>query len=184
MKRTGSRCSRVGPAVISTRLPSRLRQRPSSSSTAATMASGSSMRPLPSVPQAKCPLEGNTTRTPRASSAAMFSWVTGEAHMPSFIAGATISGAGVASAVVVSRSSAVPLAILAQTLAVAGAMQKRSASRASEMWWMGSPGSSKSLTATSSLVSARKVVGPTKCVACSVMTTFTRTPAFCRPRTM
>ena len=89
-----------------------------------------------------------------------------------------------ARAVVVSRSSARPHASFATTLAVQGAMTKASHSCASDTWWMGSDGSSNRPTATVSCVSARNVVGPTNSVACSVMTTFTRTPAFCRPRTI
>ena len=104
--------------------------------------------------------------------------------MLTFMAGAMMSGAVVASAVVVSRSSAMPLAILAMTFAVHGAMRKASASWASETWWMGSSGSSNRPTATFSCVRARKVVGPTNSVACSVMTTFTRTPAFWSARTI
>ena len=104
--------------------------------------------------------------------------------MCTFMAGAMMSGAVVASAVVVRRSSATPLAILAITFAVHGAMRKASASCASDTWWMGSDGSSNRPTPTVSFVSARKVAGPTNSVACSVMTTFTRTPAFCRPRTI
>ena len=76
-----------------------------------------------------------------------------------------------------------PWAILAATFAVQGAMTNASHSCASDTWWMGSPGSSNSPTATGSRVSARKVVGPTNSQACSVMTTFTRAPAFCNPRT-
>ena len=104
--------------------------------------------------------------------------------MFTFMAGAMTSGAVVASAVVVKRSSAMPFAILAMTFAVHGAMRNTSASCASDTWWMGSDGSSNRPTATVSCVSARNVVGPTNSVACSVMTTFTRTPAFCRPRTI
>ena len=98
--------------------------------------------------------------------------------MCTFIAGAMTSGASVASAVVVSRSSACPFAIFSMTFAVAGQMRKRSASSASEMWWIGSPGASKSDTATGSRVSDLNVVGPTKRVAFLVITTLTRTPAF------
>lgn len=71
--------------------------------------------------------------------------------MPLFMAGAITMGRGVASSVVEMRSSAIPLAILAMILAVAGATITRSGSCASEMWWMGSEGSSKRPTATGSL---------------------------------
>ena len=52
------------------------------------------------------------------------------------------------------------------------------------MWWMGSSGSSNSPTATFSWVRARKVVGPTNRVACSVMSTFTLVPRFWSWRTI
>ena len=104
--------------------------------------------------------------------------------MFTFMAGATTSGHVQASAVVVSRSSAKPFAILAMTFAVQGAMTKQSASCASDTWCMGSDGSSNRPTATGSRVSARNVVGPTNSAACSVMTTFALTPAFCRRRTI
>ena len=100
------------------------------------------------------------------------------------MAGATTKGAVHASAVVVSRSSAIPWAIFAATFAVQGAIRNRSASSASEIWWIGSEGSSNSPTATGSCVSERNVRGSMKCVACSVMTTFTRRPRFCRARTI
>ena len=104
--------------------------------------------------------------------------------MFTFMAGAMTSGAVVASAVVVSKSSARPLASFAITLAVHGAMRNKSASCAKEMWWMGSDGLSNNPTPTGSCVSERKVSGPTNSVACSVMTTFTRTPAFWSARTI
>ena len=150
------------------------------------MTCGSSSLPAPTSPQARYPLAGETMRAPFASQRAMFSCVFSFSNILSFMAGAITSGARVASAVVVSRSSAMPLAILAMTFAVAGAMQNTSASFASEMWWMGSDASSNRLTATSLPVSARNVVGPTNLVACSVMTTFTlRSGAvFWMPRTI
>ena len=110
--------------------------------------------------------------------------MAGASHICTFMAGATRTGARVASSVVDMRSSAIPCAILAMMLAVAGATRTRSASWASEMWWMGSSGSSNSPTATFSWVRARKVVGPTKRVACSVMSTFTLAPRFWSWRTI
>ena len=114
----------------------------------------------------------------------MLACVAGAFHMPLFIAGAITMGRGVASSVVEIRSSAMPLAILAMILAVAGATTTRSGSCASEMWWMGSEGSSNRPTATGSLVSARKVSGPTNSVACLLITTLTRAPRFCNRRTI
>ena len=58
----------------------------------------------------------------------------GMGHICWFIAGATATGAGVASATVVSKSSALPWASLAMTSAVPGAITTRSAQRASSMW--------------------------------------------------
>ena len=54
--------------------------------------------------------------------------VMGFSYMCTFIAGAIMTGAVVASSVVVSRSSASPCAILAITFAVQGATRTRSAS--------------------------------------------------------
>ena len=113
----------------------------------------------------------------------MFCCVATFSYMFTFMAGAMTMGAVVASAVVVSRSSAMPFASLAMTFAVHGAMRNRSASFESEMWWMGSAGpSSNSPTATGSRVSARNKAGFMKWVALSVMTTFARNPAFWNPR--
>ncbi len=114
----------------------------------------------------------------------MFSWVAAASYICTLAAGAMASVAVVARAVVDSKSSAMPQATFAITLAVHGAIRNTSHSWASEMWRMGSDGSSNSPTATFSWVSARNVTGSTKCVPCSVMTTFTRTPAFCSPRTI
>jgi len=63
----------------------------------------------------------------------MLAWVAGAFHMPLFMAGAIIMGRGVASSVVEMRSSAMPLAILAMMLAVAGATTTKSGSCASEI---------------------------------------------------
>ena len=54
--------------------------------------------------------------------------------MLTFIAGTSSTGALVAMIVVVSRSSAMPLATLPMKLAVAGATMQRSARSAREMW--------------------------------------------------
>ena len=182
MKRTGSMASWVPPAVTITRSPPRGRPGRSSAHAAAAMSSTGASLPEPTSPQASRPLSGPTSSTPRPIRRATFSRVTSAVHMPVFMAGATRMGAFVASKVVDRRSSAMPAAIFAMTFAVAGATSTRSASWASEMWWIGSSGSSKSPMATRSPVRARKVVGPTKRAACSVMRTLTRQPAFCRSR--
>ena len=89
------------------------------------------MRPTSSSPQARWPASGPTKRTPRDRSSSRFAWVAGFRHMTLFIAGATSTGQRTARQVVESRSSAMPQAIFAMQLAVAGAMSKRSAHFAS-----------------------------------------------------
>ena len=62
----------------------------------------------------------------------MLRWVAAASYIWTFIAGATAIGAVQASAVVESRSSAMPAAIFAKTFAVQGAMRNRSHSSASD----------------------------------------------------
>ena len=89
--------------------------------------------PRPVSPQARCPAAGSTIWKPRSRRVCKFCWVTGLSYMPVFIAGATTTGALVASSVVVTMSSAMPCAALAITFAVAGAITNTSAALASEM---------------------------------------------------
>ena len=92
--------------------------------------------------------------------------------MPVFIAGATITGARVASTVVDSMSSAIPQAILARMFAVAGAMRNRSARLASAMCSTSHvAGRSNVSTATGWPESVSNVSGVTKRQAFFVMTT-------------
>ena len=65
-------------------------------------------------------------RTPRRRSVAMFSWVAAASYMCTLAAGAMASVAVVARAVVDSKSSAMPQATFAITLAVHGAMRNTS----------------------------------------------------------
>ena len=64
----------------------------------------------------------------------MLAWVAACSHMRTFIAGATSTGLSVASSSVEARSSAIPAAMFARMLAVAGATTTRSALRESWMW--------------------------------------------------
>ena len=98
--------------------------------------------------------------------------------MCTFMAGATSLGAGHASSVVLTTSSARPLAILAMTLAVAGHTRARSAHSASSMCGMGEVSSSKRSSVTRWPERASKVRGPTSLVADSLMQTRTSTPCF------
>jgi len=101
-----------------------------------------------------------------------------------FMAGAMTSGASVASAVVVSMSSARPCASLAITLAVHGTIVITSASSASETWCtLDSASSAQSDVATGSPVSVRNVSALTNRVAASVITTLTEKPLRCSSRT-
>ena len=69
-----------------------------------------------------------------------FACVAGFCHMWTFIPGATSTGHGQARMVVVRQSSAIPQAIFAMTLAVAGTTTAASAHSASSMCGMGEPG--------------------------------------------
>src|SRR5256884_3414311 len=93
--RTGSRCSRVGPAVTTTFFPCHGARCSSSRSAAARMASGSLIRPGRSLgPSARGPVSGPTRGPPRATSPFRLAPVPGWAHIASFIAGAARPGPG------------------------------------------------------------------------------------------
>ena len=62
----------------------------------------------PTMPQARSPVPGSMTRTPRWRRISRFAWVAGCCHMFTFIAGATSTGAVVARYMVVRKSSAIP----------------------------------------------------------------------------
>ena len=64
----------------------------------------------------------------------MLARVAGWSHMAGFIAGATSTGARVASRMVLARSSASPFAILASRSAEAGATTTASGARARRIW--------------------------------------------------
>ena len=85
------------------------------------MSAGAASRPSPYSPfDASGPVAGGTIVAPRSRRVWTFAWVAGWRHILSFIAGATISGAVLASAALVSRLSARPCASLAIVLADAG----------------------------------------------------------------
>ena len=139
-KRTSSTASWVGPAVTTTRRPaSELAvprpARPARPSAAATISAGSTRRPAPIQPQASSPRSGPTVRTrPVPSRRRRLSCTSGCSHMLTFIAGASSTGARLASTTAASRSSAIPAAKRAMASAVAGATMIRSASSARRMW--------------------------------------------------
>ena len=103
----------------------------------------------------------------------------GFSSIPVFMAGLTSLGHLTASTTVVSISSAMPWAILAMTLAVAGATRTTSAFLASEMW-VTSNLKSRSKVSTMHLwpVSVSKTRGVMKWVAFSVIMTSTSAPSF------
>ena len=131
MPRTGSMASKVGPAVISTRLPaSRLGWKKAISSSRSS--AGSSMRPSPTSPQAWSPLAGPSSKAPSASNCSALRRVAGWAHISRFIAGASSKGTrsiGRARQSRPSRSSARPCARRAMKSALAGATRIASAWR-------------------------------------------------------
>src|SRR5207247_404628 len=116
--RTGSRCSRVGPAVTTTLFPCHGARRNRSRSAAARIASGSVMRPGRSLgPSARGPVSGPTNCQPRAASVFRLVRVAGWAYIASFIAGAASTGPVRASNKAVSTSSARPIAARASRFA-------------------------------------------------------------------
>jgi hypothetical protein len=104
------------------------------------------------------------------------SWTAACSHISVCMAGASSTGARVASSVAVRRSSEIPAAYLPMSLAVAGATSTRSADCPSRVWGMGS-GPSKREVRAGSEARAEKVSGPTKRVASSVRTGATWAPA-------
>jgi hypothetical protein len=107
----------------------------SSASMAATISSGSAMRPFARLPALGhlAPF-GPTKAMPSRRAPSRFRRVAGCSHIFGFIAGATSTGLSVASSTVEARSLASPAAILAIKSAVAGATTTRSASRDSRIW--------------------------------------------------
>ncbi len=183
MARTVSIGSRVPPAFTTTRSPARLRG-PSRRSASAASSRGSTMRPSPCQPQASSPASGPSRRTPRARSRSTFSRVAGWFHMWTFMAGATSTGARVASSRVVTRSSARPCAMRASRWAVAGATTTSSAQSASAMWSISpSSAASKSSLRTERPERVWSTSGETKRAASGVSTQRTSWPARRRART-
>ena len=179
MTRTGSRCSRVGPAVTTTLRPDqRLRAPPlsrpaSRRSAAATIASGSLMRPGRSLgPSASGPASGPMNCQPRFASVFTLACVAGCAHIASFIAGAHNTGPVRARSSEVRTSSASPIAARASRLAVAGARMTRSGDLASEMWASARSGAHNEAS-TGRPVNASNTTGRTNSVAAAVSTTST-----------
>ncbi len=168
----------VPPALTITRLPARSAFTRSAWLMAVRMSSRSARRPLPCAPQAREPVPGSTTLKPRARSLAMFSCVMPFSHMFTFMAGARMTGALVASTEQVSMSSAMPAASLAMTLAVAGAMTTTLARSARAMCSISnSSGASNMSVTVGRWVMLLKLRGVTNSVAHSVMTTSTLAPA-------
>ena len=115
---------------------------------------------------------------PYFSSVAMLSWVMGFSSIPVFMAGETSLGHLAARMTVVSISSAMPWAILAIMLAVAGATRMTSAFFASEIW-VTSNLKSRSKVSTMHLwpVRVSNVIGVMNWVAFLVMMTSTSAPS-------
>ena len=178
MKRTGSIASSVGPAVTTMKRPASPWDDPSASSIAASMRSSDASRPGPISPDASGPVSGSITRTPRARSAATFACVAAFCHICVSIAGATMTGAEVASTVVATRSSENPCARRASTWAVAGATTTTSAWRPMATWPAARSSCMENISiSTGRCVSAWNVSGVTNSAALFVMTTWTVAPA-------
>ena len=138
------------------------------------MVSGSGIFPAPVSPHASLPLAGSMISIPYFLNASRLFWVTAFSYIAVFIAGTMILGHLQARKVVVSMSSAIPWAILAITLAVAGAITATSAfwARATCSTWNSKFLSNVSITQRLP-VSVSKVIGVIKFVACSVISTWT-----------
>ena len=141
-------------------------------------------------------MPGSTMRAPRERSSSRFACVAGFSYMWLFIAGATTSGAVLASAAEVSRLSARPWASFASVFADAGATtntsQRATSSRCEIGSWSGagSPGKapragsgSNSSTRTGAPVTPSKVARPTNWRLAGVCTTRTAWPAAVASRT-
>ena len=89
MNRTGSIGSIVGPAVTMIRLPVSSERVKSAEATAATMSSGSAIRPSPWSPAASAPSAGPTTMAPRSTKVSMCARVAAFCHIPVCMAGAS-----------------------------------------------------------------------------------------------
>ncbi len=167
----------MGPAVMHIRRPDS--SETSKSDAASSMiCRGSSMRPSPTSPQACGPESGPKISMPRARRAARLSCVAGLFHIAWFMAGATATGALVASTRVLSRSPACPDATRARKSALAGATTTRSGQRASSIWPMPASASASSNWVCTLLPErACKVRGVMNSVAAGVMTTRTSAPA-------
>src|SRR5262245_36543577 len=133
--RTGSMDTPVGPAVTTTFFPVSWTDLRAAAIVTETIRSGSARRPQPLSRSASQPLSGSTTRTPRSLRRSRLAATAGCCSMRVFTAGATITGPVTAMKNVDRRSSAMPRASLARTLAVAGATRKASTDRASSMCW-------------------------------------------------
>ena len=168
--------SRVPPEVTSTNRPARSLG-VSTASTAATISAGSAMRPAPTSPPASGPSTGPTTVTPRSASTATFSPTDGCSHISVCMAGATTTGARVASSVAVSRSPERPERRSEISRAVAGHTTTVSARWPSEVWGMAEEGSSHSDVTAGSDARAENVVAPTIRSAPAVSTGTTWAPS-------
>ena len=103
-------------------------------STAATISSGSAIRPGPYSPHAISPSLGPTMAMPSPLRVAKLRLVAACSHIRTFIAGAIKTGVSVANNKVEARSFANPCAIFAIKSAVAGATTTKSATRLSWIW--------------------------------------------------
>src|SRR3954452_6836655 len=173
--------SRVPPALMTTRRPTRSvasASAPCSSTTVASaaMSAGSGRRPGPESGPVSRPTAAGRTTAPRRRRVATLSCVAGCSHISVCMAGTKTTGQEAVSSVAVSRSSARPMAARASRSAVAGATTTRSA-----FWpirtWATSGTSDHTSVVTGLPDSASKVAAPTKCRAPGVGTTRTSYPA-------
>ena len=168
----------VAPAVTKIRLPAKSFEKPMARTASYNSRSVSGSFPRPESPQARLPLSGSTNKTPRCFNLSIFSWVAQFSNIAVFMAGATSMGAFVASATVDSMSSAIPAAILAMMLAVAGTMYKRSAHFAKAMCSTSQTAGALNMLSSATIFCdmVRNVNGVTNSAAAFVIITFTSAP--------
>ena len=150
-----------------------------------TMSMGSAILPLPTSPQARRPSTESIMVTPRSFKMLIFCWTASLSYIFVFMAGQTTLGAFDAIYVVESISSAMPLANLPMTFAVAGATKNKSAFFARDTCFTSNSSTLLKVSVTTALFDkVSKERGAINSQALSVMMTSTFAPSFLRRDTM
>ena len=167
----------MGPAVTSTFWPAKSRRGSNRPVISSSITSTAGSLPSPTVPQARCPQAGFKICQPRSAKTCRLCCVAALRYIFVFMAGAIMQGQVAASTVDVSASSAMPLAILAIMLAVAGTITSKSASAAVSICTIPQPGPVTNSSCTTAWpVRACSTTGEINSVACLVITQRTSAP--------